>query len=428
MKVAVLGLGVGYALACCLAEAGYTTIGVDINPKVVAKPRKDPSLKKLLGDKSVFRRIKKNLTLTTDYASIRHVSVAIVCVSTGDDKKLVLGHVEEAVRQALRELRVSPAKQPPLLMVYSTLPFGSSQRVREIFHEEEVELDRRVGYVYFPLMIAQGTTASDFVNPPFVVFGSDDLHVAKRAMTFYKNFLRKSTLYSGREPPMFLGIPEEAELSKLAANALLTTKIAVANEIGRLCEKLGLDGQKIMQTVGSDWRIGRKFTKPGFAAGGQCFPRDLKSLIETFESYGVNPKILQAVDQSNELRKLDPLDKIQGLNVIVLGTSYKSGVKIESGSPAIDLMEGLESKGFTVESYDPKFNDSGSMRAKLRDQDTAIVTIAEDGFRELGRNVGDRLKVVLDYADIVDEAALPLSVALWKAGRGWLRQRSNAPA
>lgn len=343
-----------------------------------------------------------------------------------ETKKLVLGHVEGATREALRELRNSNAKQPPILMIYSTLPFGSSKSLRKLFDEEHVEMDKKVGYVHFPLMIAQGTTADDFVNPPFVVFGSYDRRSAKLAMVFYRNFQRKSKLYSGRLPPMYIGTPEEAELSKLVANAYLTTKIALANEIGKLCEKLNMDGQKIMQVVGSDWRIGRKFTRPGFAVGGACFPRDLKSLIETFGSARTNPEILGAVDHSNQTRTLDPLDKLVGSNILVLGTSYKSRVSIESGSPALDLIEHLRGKGFSVVGFDPKFEAPRQMEAVLHGQDTVIVTIAEESFRELGKKLDTKVKVVLDYADIVDHRMLPSQVVLWQAGRGWLHRANKA--
>jgi UDPglucose 6-dehydrogenase len=282
LKVSVIGLGVGYALACCLAEAGYETVGIDIDPKVVVNPRSDASVGRLLARKGVRKRIQQNLRLTTNYSAIRGSRFVIVCVSTGDEKKLVLGHVEQAVRQTIQVLRNENARTMPIVMVYSTLPFGSSKKLREVFREEAVELDGQVGYVHFPLMIAQGTTAEDFVNPPFAVFGSYDPKSAGWAMRFYSQFIKRSSLYSGKLPPMFSGTPEEAELAKLSANAYLTTKIAVANEIGSLCEQLNMDGQKVMEIVGSDWRIGRKFTRPGYAVGGQCFPRDLKSLIETF--------------------------------------------------------------------------------------------------------------------------------------------------
>ena len=70
-KVGVIGLGVGYALACCLAEAGYGTVGIDANPEVVAKPRIDPSVKGLLEYDSRHRKnIAMHLQLSTDYGAL----------------------------------------------------------------------------------------------------------------------------------------------------------------------------------------------------------------------------------------------------------------------------------------------------------------------------------------------------------------------
>jgi UDPglucose 6-dehydrogenase len=420
LKVSVIGLGVGYALVCCLAEAGYQTVGVDVDPKVVANPRSDASVGRLLARKGVKERIRQNLKLTTDYSTIEGSKFVIVCVSTGDEKKLVLGHVEQAVRQTLQVLGNENASAMPIVMVYSTLPFGSSKKLREVFREESVKLDGQVGYVHFPLMIAQGTTAEDFVNPPFVVFGSYDHDNAKRAMKFYSQFTKRSELYSGKPPPVFLGTPEEAELTKLCANAYLTTKIALANEIGSLCEQLNVNGQKIMEIVGSDWRIGWKFTRPGYAIGGQCFPRDLRSLIETFRDSHVEPRILGGVRNSNEARILDPLDKVQGQRVLVLGTSYKECVKDERGSQTQKLIADLRTRGYSVKTFDPKSSPICDMPRQLKRNDTIIVTIPESSFRGIGENLGGQTKVVLDYANIVDRKLIPRQVRLWKAGFGWL--------
>lgn len=420
MRVAVIGLGVGYALACCLAEAGYRTVGIDINPDVVTNPRKDASVFRLLRKRGARRRIERNLTLSTDTHSVANCPFIIICVSTGDERQLVLGHVADCVRQVLRVLRTSRSSLRPIIMVYSTLPFGSSKRIREIFLEEKVEIDRQVGFVHFPLMIAQGTTAEDFVNPPFVVFGSYARRISERASKFYREFISNSCLYKGNLHPIFVGTPEEAELAKLSANAYLTTKIALANEIGTFCEQANVDGQKIMNIVGSDWRIGKKFTKPGYAVGGQCFPRDLKSLIDSFRDAQVEPNILQAVDTSNEKRVLAPIDKIQGQRVLVLGTSYKEGVKDERGSQALKLIADLKARGYSVTALDPKFQKSKVIRRELNKHDTVIVTMPESGFQNIEKQLGAQVKVVLDFANVVDQERMLPKVRLWQAGRGWL--------
>ena len=417
MRVAVIGLGVGYALACCLSEAGYHTIGIDVNPDIVANPREDASVRRLLKNKGARKRIRENLTLTTDYSSVQTCSFIVVCVSTGDVNKLILGHVTECVRQVLRELRGSKAL--PIIMVYSTLPFGSSQRIRKVFAREKVEMDEQVGYVHFPLMIAQGTTAEDFVNPPFVVFGSYSERIATRSSRFYQQFISRSCLFKRKLPPMFVGTPEEAELAKLSANAYLTTKIALANEIGSLCERLNINGQKLMGIVGSDWRIGKKFTRPGYAVGGQCFPRDLHALIETYHKSKVKPHILGAVESSNEERVFAPLDKIEGRRILVLGTSYKEGVRDDRGSQVYKLIAHLETKGYSVTSLDPKSSNAAIIRTELKKHDTVLVTIPEKSFQALGKQMAGQVKVVLDFANIIYPKYVQAPIRLWQAGRGW---------
>jgi len=425
-KVGVIGLGVGYALSCALAEAGFDTIGLDINPEVVKNPRRDPSVEKLLSDKETRIRIEKKLKLTASYSAMADRNYIILCVSTGDEKKLVLGHVVDAVQQCINALRpqISTAEVMPLLMVYSTLPFGSSKRIREILKENKIMINEDIGYVHFPLMIAQGTTAPDFVNPPFVIFGSDSVAVAERAMAFYRLFIKRSCLYKGQDPPMFTGTPEEAELSKLCANACLTTKIAISNEIGSLCERLGVDGQKVMEVVGSDWRIGRKFTIPGFAVGGACFPRDLKSLIDTFEENDVTPQILSAVDRANQERLSDPLDKIKGKRVLVLGKSYKPGLAETKGSPSMALTELLTDMNYQVETYDPKFDPALPTNTT---PDTIIITLAEPAFKTLVPTISKNAQAILDYANIVEPSNIPDSIQLWQAGKGWRRKGDNCP-
>lgn len=416
-----MGLGVGYALSCALAEAGYVTVGLDINADVVANPRREPSTKSLLSHKSSRRRIEANLSLTSSYEKIADCNYVIICVSTGDENKLTLGNVEDAVQQYLGVLPLSKTGRMSIMMVYSTLPFGSSKHVREIFRKNGVKMNEDVGYVHFPLMIAQGTTAHDFVNPPFVIFGSDSPSVAKQAMDFYKNFINQSVMFKGKLPPTYTGTPEEAELTKLVANAYLTTKIVLANEMGNLGERLGMNMQKIMEVVGSDWRIGRKFTIPGYAVGGQCFPRDLKSLIDTFKAADAVPRILNSVSESNRERLLNPIDKIEGKSVLILGKSYKPNVPETRGSPSLMLAEVLKERGYNVQTYDPKF-DSASPRVC---PDTVIVTLAEPEFSNPTAITGKETRVILDYADVVDESVIPDRVRLWKAGKGWRQKGGN---
>ena len=386
-KVGVVGLGVGYALACCLAEAGYGTVGVDIDSGVVAEPRMDPSIRRLLDYDAQHRRnINKNLRLTTDYDALVDCEYVTVCVSTGDEKKLVLGHVEDAVGSCCRVMRRGTS-----MIVYSTLPFGSSKKIRRIIESNNLRCDEDIRYVHMPLMIAQGNTADDFVNPPFVAFGSYSRASGEAALQFYEEFIRSSSIWRKQLPPMFVTTPETAELAKLTANAFLSTKMSFANMTDLLCKKVGVDSAELLEIVGSDWRIGKKMLRPGFAWGGNCFPRDTQSLVDTYAENEQDSGILKAALELNEARMREPYFILQKQGVergriLVLGLAYKSGINMTSGSKSVQFVKYLQEKGYDAVGYDPNINPKEEAKVNAQTYDAIIVTTDEPPFDKI---VGD---------------------------------------
>ena len=420
----MLGLGVGYALSCALTEAGYDVVGVDTNPEVVKKPRKDPSVERLLQSSEWIRQ---RLKLTNNVDAISDRDLVVICVTTGDENKLTLGHVEGAVRSCLQRFKGS-GKQVTLL-VYSTLPFGSSRRIAEIFQEEKLTLDGDVEYCYMPLMIAQGTTAIDFVNPPFIAFGSYSKGVAEKMRDFYMTFLKHSSLFNGRVPPNFVTTPEIAELSKLVANAFLSTKISFANMVSRFCEGNHIDGRQILTIVGSDPRIGSTMLKAGYAFGGACFPRDLEALIDTFESANTRAEILEATREVNRQRILDPLRAladVKAKRVLILGTAYKAGISDQRGSPSLVIARSLLEAGNEVRTYDPNVDSNSELAGLMANSDVVIIGTKEPIFSNLSSYLSKSgIRAVLDFSGATETRDLPPEVGYFEAGRGWLHDRPN---
>jgi UDPglucose 6-dehydrogenase len=399
-KVGVVGLGVGYALACCLAEAGYDTIGVDISANVVANPRIDPSLKKLVEhDDRNRRNISSHLNLSTDYGKLSNCGYVTICVSTGDEKKLVLGHVEEAVHSCCKVM-----KSGATMIVYSTLPFGASKKAKTIIEANRLKCDDDIRYVHMPLMISQGTTADDFVNPPFVAFGSYSRRSATDVLQFYKEFIIHSSLWKKQLPPMFVTSPETAELAKLTANAFLAMKMSFANMTDVLCKKTGIDSIELLEIVGSDWRIGKKMLRAGYAWGGNCFPRDMQSLVETYAQNDIDASILRASLELNESRLVEPYRILQSKRidhgpVLILGLAYKSGMNITSGSKSVQLLEYLHEKGYDAVAYDPNINPDDEREISERLYRAIIVTTDEPCFDSIIEKVkkGSPRLEVFDY-------------------------------
>ena len=105
--------------------------------------------------------------------------------------------------------------------------------------------------------------------------------------------------------------PESAELTKYVANAMLATKISFINTMANLTERMGGDINDVRRGIGHDSRIGFSFLFPGVGYGGSCFPKDVRALERMFEQAGIDPTLLKAVDQINELQKHELLRKIE---------------------------------------------------------------------------------------------------------------------
>ncbi len=91
-----------------------------------------------------------------------------------------------------------------------------------------------------------------------------------------------------------------AEVTKLAVNTYVTTKISFANMLARISERLpGADVDVITSALGLDTRIGGKYLKGAVSYGGPCFPRDNLAMAALARQVGTSPELAQTVDHFN---------------------------------------------------------------------------------------------------------------------------------
>ncbi len=144
---------------------------------------------------------------------------------------------------------------------------------------------------------------------------------------------------------------------KYAANAFLATKISFINDIANICERVGADVSKVADGVGLDSRIGRKFLKAGIGFGGSCFPKDTTALLQIAKSAGYPFKLIEAVIETNEKRRVHIVDKlltvmgsIKGRTISVLGLAFKPNTNDVRSAPALDIIPMLQQTGRTCKS------------------------------------------------------------------------------
>ena len=169
------------------------------------------------------------------------------------DLSRIMGFVEE--------LAATGADPRHLLIMKSTVPVGTGERVR-------MELDAHglgvVGYCSNPEFLKEGAAIADFLNPDRVVIGEFRPEDGDRV----------AALYEPLDTPIIRTTVPTAEMVKYASNAFLATKISFINEIANVCEEVGADVVTVAQGMGLDQRIGTAFLKAGIGFGGSCLLGD----------------------------------------------------------------------------------------------------------------------------------------------------------
>lgn len=354
MKITVIGTGyVGLVTGTCFAELGNEVICVDIDKSKIENLKKgiipiyEPGLKEL-----VLRNHKeKRLHFTIDAKSaIESAEVVFSAVGTPPDKDhradlTAVMKVAQTFGKSLNGYKVFVNK--------STVPVGTSERVREVIAKESGNKDFDV--VDNPEFLREGTAVKDFMNPDRIVVGLNKS--SKKARELVEK-LYAPLVRAGR-PLLFTDI-HSAEIIKYASNSFLATKISFINEIANFCELVGADVTKVAKGIGLDDRIGPRFLHAGIGYGGSCFPKDVQAFIQTGKDNGYEFLILEATEEVNQTQKLrifnklrDEIGDLNGKKVAIWGLAFKPKTDDMREAPAIITIEKLLEHGAKVEVFDP---------------------------------------------------------------------------
>ncbi|MET9878570.1 UDP-glucose/GDP-mannose dehydrogenase family protein [Actinacidiphila glaucinigra] len=344
-RIAIFGAGyIGLVTGACFAELGHNVVVRDIQPERIRLlnvgdvPIYEPGL----GD--LIARNKERLTFTLDAEeAVRDADVAYVCVDTpptpsGDANLSRVWSVIDALKAASHLAAV---------VVKSTVPVGTAGRVRAALDAAGLS---HVGYASNPEFTAEGKAVSDFLHPDRVVIGADDPATAELI----------ASLHEGIDGPVVIMDTASAEMVKLAANALLATKITFTNEIATMCEATGADIEHVTRAIGLDHRLGPHFMQAGLGYGGSCFPKDSRALRAMASNAGYAFQLLTAVIEVNDLqprraiqRLKTELDGLGGKTITLLGLAFKAGTDDMREAPSTVIASRLLAEGATVRTWDP---------------------------------------------------------------------------
>ncbi len=354
MRVAMIGTGyVGLVSGACFSEFGHHVVCIDKDAAKIAAlqagrmPIFEPGLDEVVGVNVKAGR----LAFTTDMkAAIPDADTIFIAVGTPNRRGD--GHADLSYVFAAAEEIGALIERYTVVVTKSTVPVGTSRKVEETIHRARPNAEFDVASN--PEFLREGSAIEDFRRPDRIVVGAESERARERLREIYR------PLYLN-ETPMVFTSRESAELIKYAANAFLATKITFINEIADICEKTGANVQDVARGIGLDGRIGAKFLHAGPGYGGSCFPKDTVALLKTAEQVGAPMRIVEAVANVNEARKIRMAEKIdqafggvKGKTIAVLGLTFKPNTDDMREAPSLVIVPWLMERGSRVRAYDPE--------------------------------------------------------------------------
>ena len=350
MKINIFGLGyVGCITATCLANDGHDVTGIDIDPLKVKmiNNAKSPIIEPGLEEALKKARNSKKLKASTN--SISPADISIVCVGTpsNDNGSLRLDYINRVAEQIGDYLKKEKSYQ--VVNIRSTvLPGTIEEKLIPIIENRSKKMAGiDFGVCMNPEFMREGTSISDYYNPPFTVIGEIDRKSGKTVAELYKSI----------NAPIFRTTIKVAEMVKYTCNTFHALKITFANEIGNVCKDLNINSHEVMNIFCQDTKlnISSYYMKPGFAFGGSCLPKDLRAFLYKAKEIDTECPVMGSIlrSNSNQIERAYKLISRTGKqNIGIFGISFKAGTDDLRESPMVELAEKLIGKGYNVSIYD----------------------------------------------------------------------------
>lgn len=337
MKITVVGLGyVGASIAVLLAQKNeVVALDVDqvrveyINKRL--SPVHDDYLQTYLKNNNL------NLKATVNKEeAYKGSDFIVVAVPTNYDP--VRDYFDTNIMDMVIEDAIN-FNSNAAIIIKSTVPVGYTRQLMKKFGGRKI--------IFSPEFLREGRALYDNLYPSRIVVGSQ----CEVGEVFAKLLLDGAL---NPKAPILLINSDEAEASKLFANAYLAMRVAYFNELDTYAAIHKLDTKNIVEAISLDPRIGMHYNNPSFGYGGYCLPKDTKQLLSNFRD--VPQDLIGAIVKSNETRINFIARDILQKNPDVLGV-YRMVMKSESDnlreSSIHKVIEIIKSSKVRVVIYEP---------------------------------------------------------------------------
>lgn len=416
ITVALFGLGkMGLPLAAVFADKGAEVVGVDVDEEVVEKINagvnhieKEPGLDELVEENVSEGRLRA----TSDgVEAALEADICVILVPTLTDEKgnVQLGPVEEVTEDIAEGLN-----EGDVVVTEATMPPGTTESLVPVLEDSGLELGE-FGLGHAPERTMTGTAVRDITGEYPKIVGGDSEETLEVLKGIYsvvndKGVIEMSDVISAEAVKVFEGVYRDVN-------------IGLANELALYCEEKGVDALEVFEA--SNTQPFCDIHEPGAGVGGHCIPvypwfvmnqmeKDEARLISTSRKlndsmpYHVVDLVVRGLNEK-EL-------SVKGSVVLVLGLTFRGGVREFMKTPAEPVIEELNGLGAEVHAYDPMCYEEDAERygAEWKEDfegvDAVVILTDHEEFEKLdlgkvkkemtgelivdGRNVLDREEVL----------------------------------
>ena len=351
-SVCVIGLWhLGSVTASCLASLGIETVGFDFDPDLIKNfnnyitPIYEPKLSEFIknGIKS------QTLKFTSSIEDIKNHKYYWITYDTP------LGNNEEAdIDSVIRDIcnLNEYIKDDSILIISSQIEVGTCDEILKIFRKK---YSKKLNIFYVPENLRLGKSIDIFLNPERVVIGHDNKFKKLEVKNLIDKISDKQIWISNKS----------AEMVKHSINSFLATSVVFANEMASICEKVGANAEEVSSALKFEKRIGKDaYISPGGPFSGGTLARDVLYLNKISKEKRITTPLISSILVSNKnhkdwvlrLIKRD-FNKLDDLNILILGLTYKNGTDTLRGSHALEIASKLSKTSGKIYLYDPQINE-----------------------------------------------------------------------
>ena len=357
MKIGLIGAGrLGICLALLIEKAGYNVLASD-NREGYVKDLQRRIINTAEPEVQEYLTQAKNIEFTSD--NLRVISECDIIFTLVATPSLEDGSYDvSAVWKVIDDF-----KDIPVLLYEKSLVIGCTTNPGDCNDFQEALKGTGIDIFYNPEFIAQGSIITDLQNADMVLLGGNGNHKSELSQIYEK--IQMGFI----SPSIYFMSTKAAEVTKIAVNCFLTTKISYANMLGEVLTLSGMEDEidSVLMSIGADNRIGKKYLNYGFGFGGPCFPRDNRAFASYASKVGVSHNIGEVTDAFNEEHAIFLKNHFIHKNkkkipFLFEYLSYKPNTDIITESQQYRLCLDLLNEGHTVYCADSSLRDKCDSR------------------------------------------------------------------